>query len=57
MGDTVYGLRRQRLKLDRHFLHAHRLRLRLPSSGEERDFEAPLPAELQSLLDQLVLRG
>lgn len=57
VGDMVYGLRKQRLKLDRHFLHAHRLRLRLPSSGEEREFEAPLPAELQSLLDQLVLRG
>ncbi len=57
VGDTVYGLRKQRLKLDRHFLHAHRLRLRLPSTGEEREFEAPLPAELQAILDHLELRG
>lgn len=57
VGDTVYGLRKQRLKLDRHFLHAHRLRLRLPSTGEEREFVAPLPAELQAILDQLELRG
>ncbi len=57
VGDTVYGLRKQRLKLDRHFLHAHRLRLRLPSTGEAREFVAPLPAELQAILDQLELRG
>lgn len=57
VGDTVYGLRKQRLKLDRHFLHAHRLRLRLPATGTEREFVAPLPAELQAILDQLELRG
>ena len=57
VGDTVYGLRKQRLKLDRHFLHAHRLRLRLPATGEAREFVAPLPAELQTILDQLELRG
>ena len=57
VGDTVYGLRKQRLKLDRHFLHAHRLRLRLPSTGEAREFVAPLPAALQAILDQLELRG
>ena len=37
------------LALDRHFLHAHRLRLRLPCDGEEREFVAPLPAELQAV--------
>jgi len=57
VGDTVYGLRKPRLKLGRHFLHAHRLRLRLPSSGKEREFESPLPADLQALLDQLAVRG
>ena len=50
VGDTLYGYTRQRLSLDRHFLHAHKLRLRLPS-GEEREFVAPLPPELQALLD------
>ena len=57
VGDTVYGLSKQRLKLDRHFLHAHRLLLRLPSTNEAREFVAPLPAELQAILDQLELRG
>ena len=50
VGDTLYGYKRQRLSLGRHFLHAHKLRFRLPS-GEEREFVAPMPAKLQALLD------
>jgi 23S rRNA pseudouridine1911/1915/1917 synthase len=53
VGDTLYGFRTPRLPLDRQFLHAHRLRLRLPSSGEEREFVAPLPADLQGVLESL----
>lgn len=53
VGDTLYGYRKQRLPLQRQFLHAHRLRIRLPSSGEERDFVAPLPADLQEVLTTL----
>jgi 23S rRNA pseudouridine1911/1915/1917 synthase len=53
VGDTVYGYHAPRLPLARHFLHAHRLRLRLPTTGEEREFVAPLPAELEGLLAQL----
>jgi 23S rRNA pseudouridine1911/1915/1917 synthase len=53
VGDTLYGFRTPRLPLARQFLHAHRLRLRLPSSGEEREFVAPLPADLQGVLDEL----
>lgn len=53
VGDTLYGFHTPRLPLHRQFLHAHRLRLRLPSSGEEREFVAPLPADLQGLLDGL----
>ncbi len=52
VGDTLYGHKRQRLSLDRHFLHAHKLRFRLPA-GDEREFVAPLPAELQTLLDSI----
>jgi len=50
VGDTLYGFKTPRLPLDRQFLHAHRLRLRLPSSGEEREFVAPLPPELEEVL-------
>lgn len=51
LGDPVYG-RRSEL-VPRQFLHALRLRLRLPSSGEEREFEAPLPQDLEAALARL----
>lgn len=54
VGDTVYGFKTPRLPLARQFLHAHRLRLRLPSTGEEREFVAPLPADLAEVLATLV---
>ena len=53
VGDTVYGRRRQRLLKSRHFLHAARLRFTHPVTGEEVEFEAPLPQNLADVLDQL----
>ncbi len=53
VGDTVYGYKRQVLPMARQFLHAQRLHLRLPGSGEEREFVAPLPTELATILSQL----
>jgi len=50
VGDTLYGYRRPRLPLERQFLHAHKLRLRLPSSQQEQEFIAPLPADLAAVL-------
>lgn len=55
VGDEIYGFKRQRIALNRHFLHAHKLRIRLPCDGEEHEFVASLPAELQAVLDQLEL--
>lgn len=52
VGDLIYGRRKPTLNLKRQFLHAHRLGLKLPSSGEYREFEAPLPADLQRALEQ-----
>ncbi len=52
VGDTVYGFRRQRLNLDRQFLHAWKLALTLPS-GDAREFVAPLPAGLRKVLVDL----
>ena len=52
-GDTLYGRRKEPLPLTRHFLHAHRLRLRLPGEELPRTFEAPLPADLQAVLEAL----
>jgi 23S rRNA pseudouridine1911/1915/1917 synthase len=51
-GDEVY--RGARVPgLSRQFLHAHRLRLRSPSSGEEMEFVSPLPLDLKRVLDAL----
>ncbi|MGH7461977.1 MAG: RluA family pseudouridine synthase [Longimicrobiales bacterium] len=53
VGDTLYGRRPPSLPLDRQFLHAARLTLRLPGTGEPKTFEAPLPHELARILDLL----
>ena len=53
VGDTVYGRRKQRIPLKRHFLHAAELTFRRPSDNEEVTFRTELPAELQAVLDQL----
>ncbi len=57
VGDTVYGFNRQRIPINRQFLHAHKLRLRLPGKdgvdGEERTFVAPLPDDLVDVLNRL----
>jgi len=53
VGDSVYGHKKPSLPLNRHFLHAWRLAIRLPGEQQARTFEAPLPAELERILKQL----
>jgi 23S rRNA pseudouridine1911/1915/1917 synthase len=53
VGDAIYGRRKQRLPLKRHFLHAAELTFRRPSDGESVTFRAELPPELQQLLEEL----
>jgi len=53
VGDAVYGFRKQRLKLKRHFLHAAHLCFDHPRTGERLCFDVPLPAGLQNILDKL----
>lgn len=53
VGDTLYGYKRPRLPLERQFLHAHRLRFRLPGTAEEREFVVALPEDLQRVLHLL----
>ena len=62
VGDPLYGWRgggearvtigggQRRLPLERQFLHATRLGLRLPGSGEWREFTSSLPPELENVL-------
>lgn len=56
VGDTVYGRAKPTLALARQFLHAARLTLHLPGESDERFFEAPLPRDLEQVLDQLRIR-
>jgi 23S rRNA pseudouridine1911/1915/1917 synthase len=53
VGDAVYGRKKPTISIDRHFLHAHRLRILLPEEKESRIFEAPLPEELERVLISL----
>jgi 23S rRNA pseudouridine1911/1915/1917 synthase len=56
VGDPIYGLPVQRIPAPRLCLHAERLRLRLPSTGHEIEFTAPLPPDLAELLQLLAPR-
>lgn len=53
VGDKIYGHRKQSIDLDRHFLHAAKLKIILPGKKQAQTFEAPLPDELQEILDSL----
>jgi 23S rRNA pseudouridine1911/1915/1917 synthase len=53
VGDRIYGFRKQRLPLRRQFLHAAALAFDHPTTGQRLQFESPLPADLQSILDGL----
>ncbi len=53
VGDRVYGKRKPTLDVDRHFLHAYKLKIILPNEKQSRLFEASLPPELNKVLDQL----
>jgi len=53
VGDLTYGSGNviRGSKLDRQFLHAWQLQFAHPISGKPLQFEAPLPADLQKVLD------
>lgn len=53
VGDKVYGRKSQSVQLDRHFLHAARLKITLPGEKKPRQFEAPLPEDLEAVLVDL----
>jgi 23S rRNA pseudouridine1911/1915/1917 synthase len=53
VGDIIYGHRHPTISLNRHFLHAARLTITLPGEKVEKTFEAPLPQELQAVLEYL----
>lgn len=52
-GDQVYGRKKSTIGIKRHFLHAYRLSIILPGDEVYQEFEAPLPKELERVLDTL----
>jgi 23S rRNA pseudouridine1911/1915/1917 synthase len=52
-GDEIYGKKKSTININRHFLHAYRLNIRLPNETEPKKFEAPLPEELEGVLTVL----
>jgi 23S rRNA pseudouridine1911/1915/1917 synthase len=53
VGDTLYGHRHPSIDMERFFLHACSLAIKLPGDRAPRTFEAPLPAELQAIIETL----
>lgn len=50
VGDTVYGRRKPSIEMDRFFLHATSLAVKLPGERVPRFYSAPLPEELSDIL-------
>ena len=55
VGDPVYGYKKQRFELNGQLLHAFRLTLTHPRSGERMTFTAPLPDYFERILT--IVRG
>jgi len=53
VGDQLYGQRKQGLNINRQALHSHILGFVHPSSKKYMEFSAPLPQDMQELIDYL----
>lgn len=53
VGDKVYGIKKQKFKLNGQLLHAFRLKFVHPTTLKEMMFEAPLPEYFKEILDKL----
>lgn len=56
VGDPIYGIKKQKFKLDGQLLHAAGLELVHPATGRCMYFEAPLPDDFQAVLRSLRAR-
>jgi len=57
VSDRIYGRRQPSLDLGRQFLHAARLKIRLPGESDFVEFEAPLPDDLSNILESFDAAG
>jgi len=53
VGDTLYGRKKPSIDMDRFFLHANTLSIKLPGDRVPRKFEVPLPEDLLNILADL----
>jgi 23S rRNA pseudouridine1911/1915/1917 synthase len=53
VGDRVYGRKKPSLEIERHFLHAFQLKVVLLGEDKPSVFNAPLPTDLQQILEGL----
>lgn len=53
VGDPLYGLKKQKFPLNGQLLHAYKLALDHPSTGERMEFSAPLPDYFEDVLKKL----
>jgi 23S rRNA pseudouridine1911/1915/1917 synthase len=53
VGDPVYGARSERKLFHRQALHATRLALVHPATGERMEWEVPMPQDMMELLEKL----
>jgi len=53
VGDSIYGKKHVTVEINRHFLHAARLKIILPNEKQPRVFEADLPDELKKVLEEI----
>jgi 23S rRNA pseudouridine1911/1915/1917 synthase len=53
VGDPVYGIKKQKFSLNGQLLHAWRLELKHPVTGQDMAFEAPLPDYFEKVLQKL----
>jgi len=53
VGDKTYGIKNQKFNLDGQLLHAYKLEITHPSSGERKTFECELPNYFKNILKKL----
>lgn len=56
VGDKTYGYKKQKFNLDGQLLHAYRLTVTHPKSGERMTFSAPLPDYFVRVYDTLAVK-
>jgi 23S rRNA pseudouridine1911/1915/1917 synthase len=53
VGDRIYGRRKSSIQINRHFLHASKITIRIPGMSDFMTFQAPLAEDLEEVLESL----